>query len=229
MLRRLFTVLSVLSLMLCVGTVALEVLSFDVRDQVFAAERGGRLWWAVSERGRVEVVFAERWPVSEPIQHVRVPVRSFKPREYTAGQAGAYWSWMGMRGMKGTGYINVLTTGPPFLNDEELAGSVPPHRSGPIALTEDPWNPWLATSDPGGGFRVTSPVLRVWAVSIPHALAAAAFAVPPAAWMVLAARRAVARLRRVRRGLCRGCGYNLTANVSGTCPECGERVSGGAP
>src|SRR5687767_14918742 len=109
MLRRLFTVLSVLSLMLCVGTVALEVLSLDVRDEVFAAERGGRLWWAASERGRVEVVFAERWPVSEPLQHVRVPVGSLKPREYAAGQAGAYWSWMGMRGMKGTGYIDVLT------------------------------------------------------------------------------------------------------------------------
>jgi hypothetical protein len=228
MLRRLFTVLSVLSLMLCVGTVALEVLSSDVRDQVFAAERGGRLWWAASERGRVEVVFVERWPVSEPLQHVRVPVRSFKQREYTAGLAGAYWAWMGMRGWKGIGYIDVLTEGPPFLNDAERAGSIPPHRSVPIALTEDPRDPWLAISDPGGGFGVTSPALRVWAVSFPHALAAAVFGVPPAAWMVLAARRAVARLRRVSRGLCRGCGYNLTANVSGTCPECGEPVASGA-
>ena len=27
--------------------------------------------------------------------------------------------------------------------------------------------------------------------------------------------------RRQRRGLCRSCGYNLTGNVSGRCPECG--------
>ena len=27
--------------------------------------------------------------------------------------------------------------------------------------------------------------------------------------------------RRERRGLCRHCGYNLTGNVSGICPECG--------
>jgi len=30
--------------------------------------------------------------------------------------------------------------------------------------------------------------------------------------------------RRRRKGLCLKCGYNLTGNVSGVCPECGERV-----
>jgi len=30
--------------------------------------------------------------------------------------------------------------------------------------------------------------------------------------------------RRSARGLCIHCGYNLTGNVSGVCPECGERV-----
>ncbi len=33
----------------------------------------------------------------------------------------------------------------------------------------------------------------------------------------------VRRWRRRRRGLCVGCGYNLTGNVSGVCPECGRR------
>jgi hypothetical protein len=32
---------------------------------------------------------------------------------------------------------------------------------------------------------------------------------------------------RVRPGLCAACGYDLTANVSGRCPECGTRI--GAP
>ncbi len=27
-------------------------------------------------------------------------------------------------------------------------------------------------------------------------------------------------------GHCRNCGYNLTGNVSGVCPECGERIAG---
>ena len=41
--------------------------------------------------------------------------------------------------------------------------------------------------------------------------------------------KAVLRRRRATRrslqGLCVNCGYNLTGNVSGVCPECGEKAS----
>ena len=30
--------------------------------------------------------------------------------------------------------------------------------------------------------------------------------------------------RRRKKGLCINCGYNLTGNLSGICPECGERI-----
>ena len=33
------------------------------------------------------------------------------------------------------------------------------------------------------------------------------------------------RWRRLRYNRCRGCGYSLTGNVSGVCPECGRPVS----
>ena len=33
-----------------------------------------------------------------------------------------------------------------------------------------------------------------------------------------------AQRRRIRPGHCLKCGYNLTGNVSGVCPECGERI-----
>jgi hypothetical protein len=33
--------------------------------------------------------------------------------------------------------------------------------------------------------------------------------------------------RRRRRNLCTGCGYNLTGNVSGRCPECGTAIGCG--
>ena len=33
------------------------------------------------------------------------------------------------------------------------------------------------------------------------------------------------RVRRRRQGLCTRCGYDLTGNVSGRCPECGEHVN----
>lgn len=32
-------------------------------------------------------------------------------------------------------------------------------------------------------------------------------------------------LHNVPRGVCAGCGYDLTGNVSGVCPECGASVS----
>ena len=32
------------------------------------------------------------------------------------------------------------------------------------------------------------------------------------------------RHRRRKKGLCLKCGYNLTGNTSGVCPECGERI-----
>lgn len=33
------------------------------------------------------------------------------------------------------------------------------------------------------------------------------------------------RKRASQPGVCRKCGYDLTGNVSGVCPECGEKVS----
>ena len=36
------------------------------------------------------------------------------------------------------------------------------------------------------------------------------------------------RRRRMMSGQCVGCGYDLTGNVSGRCPECGEMVDGDA-
>jgi hypothetical protein len=33
------------------------------------------------------------------------------------------------------------------------------------------------------------------------------------------------RVRRRRANVCRGCGYDLTGNVSGVCPECGRARS----
>jgi hypothetical protein len=34
----------------------------------------------------------------------------------------------------------------------------------------------------------------------------------------------VTRRRPIRPGFCLSCGYDLTGNVSGTCPECGGKV-----
>jgi hypothetical protein len=35
----------------------------------------------------------------------------------------------------------------------------------------------------------------------------------------------IRRRRRLREDLCSNCGYNLTGNISGVCPECGSKVN----
>jgi predicted RNA-binding Zn-ribbon protein involved in translation (DUF1610 family) len=41
---------------------------------------------------------------------------------------------------------------------------------------------------------------------------------------LLLIRRHRRRIIRDQKGLCRSCGYNLTGNMSGVCPECGTRA-----
>jgi hypothetical protein len=63
------------------------------------------------------------------------------------------------------------------------------------------------------------PTANAYQVAVPlwpFALLAAVLAWRPAALLISRARR----LRAPRPGFCR-CGYNLTGNVSGRCPECG--------
>lgn len=63
----------------------------------------------------------------------------------------------------------------------------------------------------GGGF---GPIAGVFGVSLPLWLVFLVLAIPTAIlWY---------RDRRPPKGHCRACGYNLTGNVSGKCPECGK-------
>src|SRR5687767_2199488 len=69
------------------------------------------------------------------------------------------------------------------------------------------------------------PTGMVRELGLPYDRLAAAFAALPLARLSLrGGTRLVARARRRRRlgaGQCVGCGYDLTANASGVCPECG--------
>ena len=71
-------------------------------------------------------------------------------------------------------------------------------------------------------------VLAAAAVRFPavHALGKVAVdlaicGIPVACWFAFDRPAWLCRERR-RHGLCSACGYNLTANVSGVCPECGR-------
>jgi hypothetical protein len=59
-------------------------------------------------------------------------------------------------------------------------------------------------------------------VVIPHWPLAMTAAVLPGMWF----RRRLQRTRRLSAGCCSACGYDLTGNTSGVCPECGTAVAG---
>ena len=63
-------------------------------------------------------------------------------------------------------------------------------------------------------------VVEYWIVAVPYWWIVAAAALPP----LVAATRAFRQVLRHRRNLCPACGYDLTGNVSGVCPECGSRL-----
>lgn len=68
-----------------------------------------------------------------------------------------------------------------------------------------------------------NPAKNVHGVGVPLWMIFLAFAAyPTLAFM----RGPVLRQRRRRKGLCFACGYDLTGNVSGVCPECGEGYRG---
>jgi hypothetical protein len=76
---------------------------------------------------------------------------------------------------------------------------------------------WPGT--PGGTSRL---------LMLPFRLLAPTLALAPAAALAAACRRRLRRRRVTRRqsqGLCSACAYDLTANLSGVCPECGSRTA----
>ncbi len=70
------------------------------------------------------------------------------------------------------------------------------------------------------GFRPPPGIQSRWFILPLWLLYVLAFVLPASAYVQGPMRH---RWRRAR-GLCAFCGYNLTGNVSGVCPECGERV-----
>ena len=75
----------------------------------------------------------------------------------------------------------------------------------------------LSPGPPMVGILYSQLIIPYW---LPLFLTAIPFLIP----LALRVRR-TRRLRRRRKlGLCLACGYNLTGNVSGVCPECGTKI-----
>ena len=78
------------------------------------------------------------------------------------------------------------------------------------------WRPSEYLSSYGGTSLVGLPLIPDWPAFLGSVLLYGALS-----FAGVTAWRSARGWRRRRRGRCVGCGYNLTGNVSGTCPECG--------
>lgn len=68
-------------------------------------------------------------------------------------------------------------------------------------------------------FGTPNPPLN-WFISLPDGVLVAALALSPFFHFARWCRKVLRR----RPGTCRACGYDLTANISGVCPECGTSI-----
>jgi len=83
-----------------------------------------------------------------------------------------------------------------------------------------PWRNWLAPNPPPGPAAPTS---RVWGAMMPAWALLILASLLPLAWLIVRAAQAI-RSRLPKPGECVHCRYDLTANASGVCPECGTPV-----
>jgi hypothetical protein len=93
---------------------------------------------------------------------------------------------------------------------------------GALAMLLGLYTRWDELREPGIGDAIRSELGWSWIIgtslawTLPFVAALAA-----TTWL----RRYRASVRRNREGCCVECGHNLTGNVSGRCPECGEAIA----
>jgi hypothetical protein len=202
--RRVLNLLTALSLLLCVAVAALWARSASRRDNLwFCGGAGGRLWWFESAPGRVAFRSAAGWPAAAPVRHTSAPAAADIGALVLANERPAVMIRDNMQRSLGVS-VREWRDGRNWL----LV------RHGTVVTADDP-----AGNATGTGF---SPTMRYVELVLPQWMLVIVTALPTlAAWGAARLRTRRARLR-ARRGACPACGYDLTGNVSGVCPECGE-------
>jgi len=190
--RRLLKLLTVLSLLPCVALAALWVRSRATFDhvrwrysvEVTPRERAERSLHVMSVRGRLIVGRSSE---------VYTPFPPWEGWKQPQPRTGVTWS--------------ATSDVPGWYNFERDIYQASLHSPGRRPLGVCAFEFWTLTNHGG-------PMRRFGAVAAPHALAAAALAVPPFVGLVRRWRR------RRRPGRCPACGYDLRATPD-RCPECG--------
>ena len=210
MVRGLFKLLCALSLLLLVLSLFLWVRSHFAADQAWLMLRDGGSEMLRSERGVLSLRHTRpngrESLLSTP---TRVTHWSFQPgSQFPSGKSRLHWRWHFVSG-----------EGVPAATPQEiLAARQVLATAAPTVPTYPAYSGYV--SQPPSQFQSARNVLNGKSyreISFPAWLAAVAFAILPATWLSL---RPWQRRRRLRKGLCPGCAYDLRA-TPGHCPECG--------
>jgi hypothetical protein len=207
MTRRLLNLLTLASLILCGAVAALWVRSGFCRENLWSCgAAGGRLWWVESAGGRLAVRTASGWPAASPLRRTSAPAGADVGALVLAGERPAVMIWHNMQ--------------------RSLGVSVEEWRSDRAGLMLRRGTTVTSTGGAGGLAALSfSRPMRYLELVAPHWMLVLLSAVPSTAWLA-AKTPALRRHLLAARGRCQACGYDLTGNVSGVCPECGQSATG---
>lgn len=197
--HRLFTILTMLSLLLCIAAVAMWVRSLSVRD-AFPESLHGSGYSIRSWDGRIFIVHFTTANSPGLFVSVKTPsIAGGNPHNPDAKSTRARSAVSGSQQR----YSSVL---------------VLPRITLPAGSIHNGFGFSRATVSMSG---LPSGPFTVSIVSIPYRSICALSLLIPIGWCIRLGLR-----RRVDPNRCRRCGYNLTGNTSGRCPECGIAIKG---
>ncbi|MDB5329040.1 MAG: hypothetical protein JWP03_191 [Phycisphaerales bacterium] len=193
--RRVLMLVSALSLLLCVATVALWAHGYRTTDALVWG-RAGHLYCVYSVWGRIYFCRVNGWPNPEPLRWRSGPLAwsEIWRSMWEPLPPGQWKEGYGLRTFFSSGHINTDIHG----NNQWL----PPEG---ISHPVFPWGQRAVT------YRTIG--IECWLLS-------AIFSILPMGVFAQKARRLFAAKRRSRIGYCRSCGYDLRASPD-RCPECG--------
>ena len=215
--RRIFTLASAVSLVLCFAVAVLWVSSRFRTVELYAGTGRRTMWNFDSSAGEFAISHYRAWPGSQRLRlhsgpHLNwatgVPSNASLGPVYALNVVGGThtqsWWWWQFHGSAGACRV-VMTA------DDEVEWDAPVARLHSMESNR------------------YSGVMPFWTVIGPYWLLATAFALLPAGSVARWGWSLFLRLLRRRPGCCRRCGYDLTGNTSGICPECGAAVVRSTP